>query len=38
MAKRSLKKTMQEILTLILVLAVYFGLQYFVLPKLGVPT
>ncbi len=29
---------MQDILTLILVLAVYFGLQYFILPKLGVPT
>lgn len=29
---------MQDILSLILVLAVYFGLQYFILPKLGVPT
>jgi len=29
---------MNDILTLILVLAVYFGLQYFILPKLGVPT
>ena len=38
MAKRSLKTNMQDVLTLILVLAVYFGLQYFILPKLGVPT
>ncbi len=29
---------MQDILTFIAIMAVYLGLQYFVLPKLGVPT
>jgi hypothetical protein len=29
---------MQDILTFVVILAVYLGLQYFVLPKLGVPT
>ena len=38
MAARSVKKIMQDILTSVVILAVYLGLQYFVLPKLGVPT
>ena len=38
MAARSVKKIMQDILTFVVILAVYLGLQYFVLPKLGVPT
>jgi len=29
---------MHDFLSLILILAVYFGLQYVLLPKLGVPT
>lgn len=29
---------MESFLTFALILAAYFGLQYFVLPKLGVPT
>ena len=38
MTKSKRRSFMESFLTFALILAAYFGLQFYILPKLGVPT